>query len=89
MDLNFTLQEGKYVSEFQITQDFNLHIELPYSAPMFIYQRTAGTKYEKINAFESDIQKIVDVDMVALVYPKYLKVVSEVEPTLAVVTFSA
>lgn len=83
MNLNFTLQEGKYVSEFQITKDFNLHIELPYSAPMFIYQRTAGTEYEKINAFESDIQKIVDVDMCALVYPKYLKIVSEVEPTYA------
>lgn len=36
-----------------------------------------------------DHKAVIDLDFTALVYPKWIKVVSEVEVTMGVVTFNA
>jgi hypothetical protein len=36
-----------------------------------------------------DYKAVFDIDFVGAVYPKWIKIVSEVEPTMAVVNFNA
>lgn len=92
MELTFTKNEkaGTYVAEFEATADFNLHIERTKGGRIFFYQRTAGTGYAHVdNVPWQDGKDSIDLDFTALIYPKFIKVVSEVEPSLAVVTFNA
>lgn len=91
MDLVFNKQGNEWVAEFEATADFNLHIEREMSGLVKVYQRTAGGKYTPIKELSLQLgsQLTIDYDFVGVVWPKYIKVVSKVEPTLAVVTFAA
>jgi hypothetical protein len=91
MDLNFELQGSYFIAEFEVTSDFNLHIEKDPIGEFFVYQRTAGGQYDLVQNFKKNKgdDSIIDYDFQALVYPKWIKVVSEVEPTMAAVTFKA
>lgn len=76
-------------SEFEATADFNLHIERPKGGMVYFYQKTAGTGYAHVdNVPWMSGKNAIDLDFTALVYPKWIKIVTEVEPTLAVVTFA-
>lgn len=90
MELSFVKEGGKYSAEFEVTSDFNLHIERDTNGFLFVQQRTASSgQYDSIqraNFTPSDL--IIDIDFVGAVYPKRIKIVSEAEPTLAVVTFA-
>lgn len=84
MKLTFNKIENKYVSEFEVTSDFNLHVERPNGGLFNIYQRTSASgKYAKINEFNTDGKSVVDVDFTGIVYPKSIKVVTNVEPVVA------
>lgn len=95
MELTFT-QTGQnisgkpaFVSEFQASADFNLHIERKESGKLLMYQMTQGGKYDLVDDFGyKDTDSVIDYDCIALVYPKTIKIVSEVEPTYAAVTTS-
>lgn len=91
MELSFVKNEKVFVAEFEVTGDFNLHIEKP-SGKVVVYQRTAGGKYSKVLGFSGNYgfydDKVIDYDFTALVYPKSIKIECEVEPTLAVVTLA-
>lgn len=97
MELTFTQSQqtfdGKaaYESEFQVTGDFNIHIERKEGGRFLLYQRGIGSgEYAFVDEIgNQDHKAVIDLDMSALVYPKYIKVVSESEPTLGVVTFNA
>lgn len=92
MDLTFSNQNNEWVAEFEVTADFNLHLEGVVEGLVKIFQKTvsdgayafvrAGTPYPSY-------QKVYDYDFVGAIYPKYIKVVCQEEPTLAVVTFNA
>lgn len=89
MDLIFTKSEtGKsWVAEFEATADFNLHIERrDKGGDIWLYQRTNGGGWDIVNDFGNPRYGVIDYDCTALIYPKYIKVVSEVEPTYAAVT---
>ena len=86
MELKFTKEHGGWVSEFEATADFNLHVEGVYEGNVSIYQRgTAGGGY----AFVKDSRPapsagtVYDYDFTSLVYPKFIKVVCTEEPTYA------
>lgn len=89
MELVFNnYQPGLWISEFEVTQDFNLHIERVDSGYLYIKQRSTpkglfdnikGASFEKADP-------VVDVDFVGTIYPKYIQIVSKVEPTYAEVT---
>lgn len=90
MDLQFTKQGDKYVAEFSATSDFNLHLEKPQGGDVKFFQSSVegakpapirGVKFYKFDLF-------LDEDFTSLVYPKYIRIESEVEPTMAVVTFA-
>lgn len=97
MEITFTKndklfgKEGAYVSEFQITSDFNLHIERVAGGRFLIYQKSvADGQYDIVDGVDVYRHKdTIDIDMTALVYPKYIRVVSESEVTYAEVTVNA
>lgn len=93
MLLNFVQSSGVFgkntlawETEFEATGDFNLHIEKSMGK-IRLYQRTAGGKYDAIEGVGyPEGNPVFDYDFTALVYPKTIKIVSEVEPTYAAVT---
>jgi hypothetical protein len=91
MEIKFTKNGEKFVSEFTATADFNLHLEGVVEGKVKVYQRsTAGGEYAYVRAATPypSFSKVYDYDFSALVYPKYIKVVTDAEPTMAVVTFN-
>ena len=97
MEITFTKndklfwKEGAYVSEFQVTSDFNLHVERKKGGRFLVYQKTVEDgKYDIVDGVDVYRHKdTIDIDMSALVYPKYIRVVSESEVTYAEVTVNA
>lgn len=85
MELTFNKVDNWYEAEFEITDDINLHIELNVAAPIKLYQKTSEDKYDLVQAFKPSIDKVLDTDLMALVYPKWIKVVSEAEVVRAIV----
>lgn len=86
----FNKEGSKWVAEFKATSDFNLHIERDLKGFLFLKQRTAeGGEYDSTsNASFAPMDSVVDYDFTGLIYPKFIKIVSEVEPTYAAVTTS-
>lgn len=80
-----------YEVEFEASSDFSIHIERPAGGRFLVYQKSvANGKYSLVdNVGYQDYKDVFDIDFVGAVYPKWIKVVSEVEPTMAVVTFNA
>ena len=91
MDLNFNKEGNSFVAEFEATGDFNLHVERAKGGVFNIYQRTAQSgKYAYVEGLGSQTGKdVIEYDFTGIVYPKSIRVVSESEPTMAVVTFNA
>lgn len=85
MNLQFTNKGGNFVSEFEVTSDFNLHIEGVRLSDMRIGQKTAGGSYAEVTDFPSERSqdRVADFDFASLVYPKFIKVVCATEPTYA------
>lgn len=89
MNITFNNINNEYYSEFTVEQDFNVHIEFDYSTPLKFYQKSIDNgDYAEIKGLKTTNNKIVDYDFIGAVYPKYIKIVSEVEPTIAIVTFA-
>lgn len=90
MELEFSKVNESYVAEFEVTSDFNLHLEGVPENKVLIYQR--GTAMGQFAFVECGTPRVsydmvYDFDFSALVYPKHLRVMCEVEPTYAEVTF--
>lgn len=90
MELNFVKEGTKYVATFNATSNFNLHIEKEHNGFLFVSQRTSSQgEYDSINGADfSKVDKVIDFDFSGIVYPKSIKIESEIEPTMAVVTFA-
>lgn len=90
MELTFIKSKTKsWVAEFEAASGFNLHIEKAEIGKLRVYQKTAGDEFAEINTRPDLVNgTVVDCDFSGSVYPKSIKVVSEVEPTSAVVTFA-
>ena len=87
MHLLFTKEGNKWVAEFEAPSDFNLHIERENVAYINIMQRvTSNGAYDLAKNFSSN--EIFDYDFGALVYPKYIKVISGSEVVSASVNFN-
>ncbi len=97
MELNFKQSAQKfnnepaYEVEFEVTSDFNLHIERPRGGEFYVYQKgIANARYAIVDYIGGRIGKdVIDLDFIAAVYPKHIKVVCESEPSMAIVTFNA
>lgn len=93
MELNFveTIEGKEWVAEFEAPSDFNLHLERAKNGSLVVSQR--GTSTGEYDAFfvkgMYEGAMVIDYDFGALVYPKWIKVVSGSEVIKGVVTFDA
>ena len=89
MELTFNKEGNRYVAEFQTSSDFALHIEKTDGSIGIFSKSVEGGKYDYVRSLNvSQYDKVIDVDVVGVVYPKWIKVESSVMPTMAVVTFA-
>lgn len=88
--LKFTKEGSRYVTEVEVTSDFNLHIEREQGGVIYLQTRTTPTgRFDSVKGFNiANLDSVIDYDFTALVYPKTIRIVSEVEPTLAEITFA-
>lgn len=81
MELNFIKDNNKYVSEFEVSSDFNLHIERNEGGTLYIQQRTGNGQYDTVKDAVFKLgDSVIDYDFQALVYPKYIKIISDINP---------
>lgn len=85
MELKFNKNGDAWVAEFEATDKFNLHMEGLLLGSFSILQRTAGGNYTHVRDIPTypRFDKVFDYDFDALVYPKFIKIVSETKPTYA------
>lgn len=89
MELVFEKVGNRYVAEFKADNDFNLHVERTKLGTLEVYQK--GVEEGEYDfAWNSGIsaRKVIDYDFAALVYPKWIKVVSGSEVVSANVNFN-
>lgn len=85
MELTFDKATG--ICEFEVTADFNLHLERESAGTLHIYQRTAGREYTFVDdQGYLSAKEVIDYDFQSLVYPKFIKIKSSVLPTVAIIT---
>ena len=76
MELTFNKERKQYVAEFPVIGNFNLHIEQEVDSVISVYQRGSETgEYMLCKTFNAS-NGIFDYDFGAVVYPKYIKVIS-------------
>ena len=87
MELNFIENKQKdWEAEFEASGDFNLHIERDKKGTITILQKTyADGEYCFSNEFPY-YHNNFDFDFTGLVYPKMIKVISDCEVKIGVVT---
>lgn len=86
-EIVFNKDGNKWVAEFEVSADFNLHIEKPQIGYLYMQQRSTSGKWDSVHKFQvADSDYIVDYDFTALVYPKQIRLVSEYAPTMCALT---
>ena len=86
MELVFHKENGLYITEFEVTSDFNVHLERSKGGKVSFYQKTTDGNYDHIEKLSKNIDKVFDYDFQALVYPKIIKITSECEFDVASLT---
>ena len=85
MELIFNKEGNVYIAEFHVDADFNLHIEKTEGVVNILQRTSEIGNYAQVTSMPYN-QKIIDVDFVGIIYPKYIKVTSARMPKIAVVT---
>lgn len=90
MELVFIKKGNLWEAVFEASSDFNIHIELNKPSYLGVYQRgvSNGEYSLAVEYTANNIQKVYDIDFGALVYPKWIKVVSGSEVIKGEVTFA-
>lgn len=86
--LNFSLQDGKYVAEATANADYNLHIERENNGSITVLHSTVndGEKVPVAHWDYTPLSPSLDEDFDGIVYPKYLKIVSGTPVTSGTIT---
>lgn len=93
MTLTFTQENGLYVAEFEATAPFSIHLERPKGGFINMLQRSvdSGT-FVAVKNFNPNYNatQVIDADCgQGAVYPKWIRLESAVEPSIAEVTFES
>lgn len=87
MELIFFKVGEEYVAEFMTTANINIHIEKNNAAIKMFQKTLLDAKYSHISEFDRwCYNSVIDVDICGAIYPKYIRIVCTVEPTMAEVT---
>lgn len=93
MTLTFTQENGLYVAEFEASAPFSIHLERPKGGFINMLQRSvdSGT-FVAVKNFNPNYNatQVIDADCgQGAVYPKWIRLESAVEPSVAEVTFES
>ena len=90
MEVNFQKVGDYDESEVTVTSDFNLHLEKRKAGETRLYVKgVADGEYASVVLPSNYLfNKIIDFDLSALVYPKYVLIQSDVPVDKCVVTMS-
>lgn len=91
MDLAFNQTGNKYIAEFMVTGDFNLHIEGVNEGDVRVFQRgsdSGGYALVREATPRPPFGNVYDMDFSGSVYPKYIRVSCLGNPTSATLTFN-
>lgn len=91
MELTFNkVSESQWEATFEASSDFNIHLERNNKGSITIAQRTAasGLFAPAFNIDSHQSSPVFDFDFGALVYPKWIKVISSSEVIKGEVTFA-
>lgn len=93
MTLTFTQENGLYVAEFEATAPFSIHLERPKGGFINMLQRSvdSGT-FVAVKNFNPNYNatQVIDADCgQGAIYPKWIRIESAVEPSVAEVTFES
>ena len=78
-----------YIAEFRADKEFNIHIERPEPGYISMQQNSAeGGKYAAVDDWgtQNNDKLIIDYESGYFVTPKFIKIISKVEPTYAAIT---
>ena len=87
--LTFVKVGEEYVAAFETTADFALHLERPEAGSLTLgVSSVKDGDFARVENLSSRVryQTVFDYDFLGGIYPKYIRVASETEPTMAVVT---
>ena len=86
MEITFKKEGNKHVATFEVTNDFNLHVEKSNGELLVGQSGVLEGKYEDVPSLKmSYYSDVMDKDITALVYPKYIKITSYTEDIPVVV----
>lgn len=90
MKLSFTKIDNHYECEINAIDIFNLHIERDKPGYLFLQQRSnEQDKWASVkNGNLPSCDKVLSFDITGIVFPKLIKIVSEVKPTRGSVTYN-
>jgi hypothetical protein len=75
MELTFVRDGNKWVTEFEVNSDFNLHIEKGAGSLSVLQSSVAGGKYDNVPSLYMSIEDgVMDKDVTAILYPKTLRI---------------
>ena len=87
MNLEFIKVGNEWVAEFKVESDFNLHVEKGVGNISISQSSVEGGAYDYVKQLSNaPLDKVVDIDFVGVIYPKYIKIECATLPTLAIVT---
>jgi hypothetical protein len=91
MELTFNKEGDKWVAECEVSGDFNFHVEKKGGAFCTFVTSVQGGDYDVVRSlYMSTDDGVMDKDVTALYYPKYLRVeaYTKTAPTV-IVSFNA
>lgn len=87
MQLEFKKQNGLYEVEFEVTGNFNLHLERKNYGRVELYQKTSSeTNYTSSPSYSTNGDAVINLDFSMGIYPKFVKIISYTEVEKAIVT---
>lgn len=91
MELTFTEKNGSWEAEFSATGDFALRVTKTSNGDVKLYQRSvdAGDYDFTCRLNKSSQDRVIDRQVVGVVYPMWIMVRCDVKPTAGVVTFNS
>lgn len=90
MELTFNkTNQNVYEAVFEVPSDFNIHLERKSTGILIIKQSgIANAAFDDAFNLGINAREVIDYDFSALVYPKWIKVVSGSEVIKGIVTFA-
>lgn len=80
MELTFVKDGDKWVTEFEVNGDFNIHIEKGKGSLAVLQTTVAGGHYDSVSSlYMASDERTMDKDATALIYPKTLRIEAHTE----------